>query len=207
MKKISEKKSKKEARVLEIKEIVHNFSDQYLNEDLEYYAQNLVENLARKRKFNILRGKKEIWAAAVIYVIARINFLFDRKNKNFISHDAICEFFGTVKSTVGNKASQIQDVCRINVGTEGYCSREIVDSFTFLRTPEGFIITKKWLFDRENIIEKDPEIKEKERQLQEQIKQQEREEREKRILEQKLEIARKKKEKEDKYQLSLFEDF
>jgi len=207
MKKISEKKSKKEARVLEIKEIVHNFSDQYLNEDLEYYAQNLVENLARKRKFNILRGKKEIWAAAVIYVIARINFLFDRKNKNFISHDAICEFFGTVKSTVGNKASQIQDVCRINVGTEGYCSREIVDSFTFLRTPEGFIITKKWLFDRENIIEKDPEIKEKERQLQEQIKQQEREEREKTILEQKLEIARKKKEKEDKYQLSLFEDF
>ena len=48
-------------RISEIKEMVHNFCDQYLNEELESYAQNLVENLGRKRKLNILRGKKEIW--------------------------------------------------------------------------------------------------------------------------------------------------
>ena len=210
MKKKSSRKNDKMERISEIKEMVHNFCDQYLNEELESYAQNLVENLGRKRKLNILRGKKEIWAAAIVYVIARINFLFDKKNKNFITHDIICNFFKTLKHTTGLKASQIQDNCKIEVGTEGYCTQDIVDSMTFYKTPEGFIIPKKWLLEKEMKVEIDPDKEEKERQFKEkqkQILQQEREEREKRISERKLEIARKKKEKEDKYQLNLFEDF
>ena len=46
----------------------------------------------------------EIWAAAIIFVIARLNFLFDPERAMPLSTDTICDYFDTVKSTVGNKA-------------------------------------------------------------------------------------------------------
>lgn len=211
MKNNLEKKNEKEARIMEIKEMIRNFCDEYLNDEMESYALKLTENIGRKRKIDILRGKKEIWAASIIYVIARINFLFDRDNDNHIIYDTICNYFNTVKSTTGNKASQIQDICKIEIGTEGYCSQEIVDSLTFVQTPEGFIIPKKWFENRKIIIETATDEEEDEiRQFEEKQKQielQKVKERDEKRAEINREIARKKKEKEDKYQLSLFDDF
>jgi hypothetical protein len=60
-----------------ITEMIHSFCRQYLNEELEGYCMKLCGALARKRKIDIARGKAGIWAAAVVYVIARLNFLFD----------------------------------------------------------------------------------------------------------------------------------
>ncbi|MBU4445502.1 MAG: hypothetical protein L6422_11565 [Candidatus Marinimicrobia bacterium] len=41
----------------------------------------------------------------------------------------------------------------MNIGAEGYCSKEISDSFTFYQTPEGFIIPKSMIDNREFIFE------------------------------------------------------
>ena len=70
-------KSKKDERLIEIKELVVSFCVKYLNDALQRYALRLCETLYRKRKISITSGKKEIWAASIIYVIARLNFLFD----------------------------------------------------------------------------------------------------------------------------------
>ena len=211
MKKNSEKKNEKETRILEIKEMIRNFCDEYLNDEIKSYALKLTENIGRRRKIDILRGKKEIWAAAIIYVIARINFLFDRANENYITYDTICDYFNTVKSTTGNKASQIQDICKIEIGTEGYCRQVIIDTLTFVQTPEGFIVPKKWFENREIKIETATDEEEEEiRQFEEKQKQielQKVKERRERRTEINREIARKKKEKKDKYQLRLFDDF
>ena len=137
----------------EIKEMIHSFSEKYLNKELDGYAIKLSEDLSRKRKLNITRGKKEIWAASIIYVIARLNFLFDKQNESHITADTICNFFNAKKSTVGNKASQIEKHCKLRLGEEGYCSKDITDSFTFFETPEGFILPQSMIRNREINIE------------------------------------------------------
>lgn len=152
MNKYSKEKDDKAERVSQIKEMIHSFCEEHLMPELEGYAVKLCERLGRKRIINIARGKKEIWAASVIYVIARLNFLFDKQNENYITVDTICNYFGTKKSTIGTKATQIEKTCNLNIGAEGYCSKEISDSFTFYQTPEGFIIPKSMIDDRGFII-------------------------------------------------------
>ncbi|MCG2718704.1 MAG: DUF6398 domain-containing protein, partial [Nanoarchaeota archaeon] len=136
-----------------INEMMRSFCEEHLTQELEGYAVKLGEKLGRKRIINIVRGEKEIWAASVIYVVARLNFLFDKQNENYITVDTICNYFGTKKSTIGTKATQIEKTCNLNIGAEGYCSKEISDSFTFYQTPEGFIIPKSMIDNREFIFE------------------------------------------------------
>ena len=88
-------------------------------------TRSSVNMLGRKRKIDITRGKKEIWSASIIHTIARLNFLFDKQNENYITADTICDFFDTKKTTVGNKATQIEKECKLRMGAEGYCSKEI----------------------------------------------------------------------------------
>jgi hypothetical protein len=55
----------------------------------------------------------------------------------------ICGFFGTKKSTVSAKATEIEKACRIRIGQEGLCSAELSDSFTFVQLSNGMVLTKK----------------------------------------------------------------
>lgn len=137
----------------EIKELLQSFCEKYLNGELMGYALKLCDTLGRKKKINLSRGRKEIWAASIVYTIARLNFLFDKENSNYITADTICNYFNTRKSTVGNKATQIEDVCNLTIGAEGYCSKHITDSFTFYQTPDGFIVPKSMVEDPEIVFE------------------------------------------------------
>jgi len=209
MNKFSKEKNDKAERVAKINEMIHSFCEEHLTQELEGYAVKLCERLGRKRIINITRGKKEIWAASIIYVIARLNFLFDKQNENYITVDTICNYFGTKKSTIGTKATQIEKACNLGIGAEGYCSKEISDSFTFYQTPEGFIIPKSMIDDRGFIIKLADG--EEARELQEFADEKRREEEEKikkrkeRRAEINREIAEKKRENK-KDQLGLFGD-
>ena len=207
--KYKKEKNDRAERVDQIKEMIHSFCEEHLTQELEGYVAKLCERLGRKRIINIARGKKEIWAASVIYVIARLNFLFDKQNENYITVDTICNYFGTKKLTIGTKATQIEKACNLGIGAEGYCSKEISDSLTFYQTPEGFIIPKSMIDDRGFIIkladgEEAREIQEfvdeKRRAEEEKIKK-----RQERRAEINREIAEKKRENK-KDQLGLFGD-
>lgn len=211
MTKVLKLQNGKEKRLVEIREVLHNFCEKYLNVELESYAIKLCDNLSRKRKINILRGKKGVWAASIIYVIARLNFLFDKANEKYLTSDTICGFFNTNKSTVGNKATQIEKACNLTIGVEGYCSKEITDSFSFYQTPEGFILPKSMIEDREIVIEiaEGEEAEEIENFVEKQRKIKEQNEQEKK--ERRAEINRKiaeqnKRKKIVKNQMNLFDD-
>ncbi len=200
----------KKERVIEIQTMLNSFCEKYLNEELEGYAIRLCDELSRKRKINIIRGKKEIWAASIIYVISRLNFLFDKENENYITADIICDFF-LKKSTIGNKATQIERFCNLTIGAEGYCSKKIKDLFTFYQTPEGFIIPKSMIGDREIILEfvEGEEADEIERftENQRRITEQKAKEKKERRAEINRKIAEKKKSKNrNENQLSLLDD-
>lgn len=128
---------------MEIDELVRSFCKQYLNEELTACVLKLCETLGRNRKLDITRGKKEIWAASIVYVIARVNFLFDTANDDFLTADIICDFFGTKKSTIGNKSSVIEKTLNIGIGDKNYSTAEIAKSFSFVEMPGGFIVPEK----------------------------------------------------------------
>ncbi|RLC04612.1 MAG: hypothetical protein DRH90_08135, partial [Deltaproteobacteria bacterium] len=136
---------KKVERVETIKAMLENFGREELNPLYVGFAVELLNKIARMRKLDIQRGRMEIWAAAIVYVIARLNFLFDPESDVSLSPDTICDYFDTVKSTVGNKASFIQKICDLYYGAKGFCRQDIIDMLTFVETPEGFILPKNML--------------------------------------------------------------
>ena len=190
-------------RLNEIKELARGFCEGRLNEELTGYVLKLCDTLGRKRKISITRGRAEIWAASIIHVIARLNFLFDRESDFFLSADMICDFFGTKKSTVGNKATQIEKICKLGWGSEGYCSPDITDAMTLLELPNGLVIPKNMMSGFDLVYELADEEESKE--IEEYVAKQ-RPIKEQKLAEKKARREEKKKQKmKDDKQLGLFD--
>ncbi|MEI6646701.1 MAG: DUF6398 domain-containing protein [bacterium] len=135
---------RKQERIEEVKVLLADFTSQHLAgaPNLVAYIGELWDQLGRKRNYVITGGAKEVWASAVVYVIARLNFLFDRSSPRYLSHDTICDFFGTKKGTVSARATEIEKACRIRMGHEGLCSEEIADDFIFVQLSNGVVLSK-----------------------------------------------------------------
>ena len=137
--------SKKQARIDEVKALLADFSKQHLASapDVVGYIQKLWDQIGRKRSYVITGGTKEVWASAVVYVIARLNFLFDKASPNYLTADTICGHFGTKKGTVSTRAAEIEKACRIRVGHEGLCRPEISDELTYVELSNGMVLPKR----------------------------------------------------------------
>jgi len=204
-------KVEKTERLNEIKQLVLAFCEEHLNEELADYALKLCKTLGRKQEIPINRGSKEIWAASIVYVIARLNFLFDPESEFCLTADTICDFFGTKKSTIGSKATHIENVCNIGLGAEGFCSPKISDSLTLVELPNGLVIPKSMLTELDFVVEaaNDEETKELEEFMAEQQRLKAREIAEKKArraeINRKIAEDKKKKKKENDKQLVLFD--
>lgn len=195
----------KKIQLKEIIGLVESFSAEYLNQELAECALRLCNKLGRSRKLDITRGKREIWAAAIVYVIARSNFLFDKASDDFLTSDIICDFFNTKKTTTGNKATVIEKALNISIGDKDCCTQEIVETCSFVELPGGFVLPKRMIdaVSREIVIEIGDE--EESREIEEFMarKQQEQEDKERLRKERRAEINReiaekKRKKKEEK---------
>jgi len=134
---------RKQARIEEVSELLDAFSAAHLMPELAGYARKLWEQIGRKRNYVITGGAKEVWAAAVVYAIARLNFLFDSKHPNHLTADGICVFFGVKKTTVSARAADIEKACKIRMGQEGLCNPDIADMLTFVKLSNGMVVPKK----------------------------------------------------------------
>jgi len=94
----------------ELLELTGTFCTQKLDDDYSQLCRKLILKLGRKREIPFKRGKIEIWAAAVVYAIGSINFLFDKSFEPYLTAEQISEYFGTKNSTVSNKAGQIKEM-------------------------------------------------------------------------------------------------
>ena len=210
---MNERISEKKQRLEEITDLVLAFCEEHLDNELHGYALELCDILGRKRRISITRGKKEIWAASIIYVIARLNFLFDPESEFFLSADTVCDFFGTKKSTVGNKATQIERACNLGLGAEGLCRPEISDALTLVELPSGLVVPKNMLpkFDIVYEVDDEEDTKEIEQFMDEQRRLKERKAAEKKArraeINRKIAKEKKKRKIDNDKQLSLFDDF
>ena len=124
----------------QIKDLLDGYCSEYLDIDVKSYVFRLFETIVQNPLMDINRGNTQIWAASIVYVIARLNFLFDKESEDYISFDDLCNYFDVKKSTIGNKATQIEKKYGIMFADKKYTKSEIAKSFEFHMTPDGFII-------------------------------------------------------------------
>lgn len=101
------------------------FCETYLDDEYQVLAEKLIKKMSRKRNVPFLRGRLEIWAAAVIHALGSINFLFDRSTKPYASVSDIANYFKVNKSTVSQKSKKIRDMFKMSYFDEEFSREEI----------------------------------------------------------------------------------
>jgi len=118
------------------------FCDAYLNEDYKQLCEKLIRKMSRKRNVPFLSGRVEIWAAAIVYAIGSINFLFDRSFEPYATADDICNYFDTSKSTTSQKAKAIRDMFKMTYWDKEFSTTHMMESnpFSHLVMVNGLIV-------------------------------------------------------------------
>ncbi len=114
-------KQKKEALI----EMTDGFADRYLDEDYKMLCRKLIDKMSRKRQVPFLSGRLEIWAAAVVYALGQINFLFDKNFEPYVSATDLCNYFGTSQSTTSQKAKIIRDMFKMRYFDEEFSTEKM----------------------------------------------------------------------------------
>ena len=93
--------------------LVDAFCVKRLNEEYRQTIHRVVCTLARKRPSPLLRGKENVWAAAAVHAVGRVNFLDDDTQTPHCKPKVIYEFFGISESTGQNKSKEIRDLLKM----------------------------------------------------------------------------------------------
>jgi hypothetical protein len=124
-------KQKIKQKEQELLEMTEAFCTQKLGDDYFLLCEKLIKKLGRKRDVPFQRGKLEIWAAAVVYAIGSLNFLFDKSFEPYITTEQINEYFGTKNSTVSNKAREIKDMFNMGYFNPEFSTQRTAESNPF----------------------------------------------------------------------------
>lgn len=131
-----------EEKAKKLIEMTSGFSDKYLDEDYKQLCEKLILKMKRKRNVPFASGKLEIWAAAIIYALGRVNFLFDKSFKPYATADDICNYFKTSKSTTSQKAKLILDTFKMSYYDEEFSTERMKENnpFSKMAIVNGFIV-------------------------------------------------------------------
>ncbi len=96
--------------------------------DAEYagLARQAVAKLVRKRPSPLLSGRRGTWAAAVIYALGQVNFLFDASSEPYLTADELSAAFGIAKGTMGSKAKQVRDMLKMDQFTTEFMRGDVL---------------------------------------------------------------------------------
>lgn len=120
--------------------------------------------MSRKRNVPFLSGKIDIWAAAVVYAIGSINFLFDKSFKPFVTAQELCDYFGTKPGTTRQKARAIEEMFKLQYYDPEFSTKHMLadNPMKDLVMIDGFIVDKKSLSPKmEAYVESDLNKKKK----------------------------------------------
>jgi hypothetical protein len=98
----------------EIIEITDAVCKELLDAEYAELARQAVAKLARKRPSPLLTGRRGTWAAAVVYALGQVNFLFDRTQEPHSTADELSAAFDVAKNTMSTKAKQVRDMLKMD---------------------------------------------------------------------------------------------
>ena len=128
-------------------EMTTGFCETYLDTDYKQLCEKLTKKMSRKRNTPFLSGRVEILAAAIVYAIGSINFLFDKSFKPYATAEDICRYFGTTKSSTSQKAKVIRDMFGLNYWDKEFSTTHMKETnpFSNMVMVNGLIVDKKFL--------------------------------------------------------------
>jgi Domain of unknown function (DUF6398) len=134
--------AEKRERFSEVAALLEQFGQAHLDAELTEFTQELWRRVCRRQTLDCRRGKPATWAASVVHVIARMNFLADRSQPVHLSFDTVCASFQANKTTVGSKATELERALRLRQHSEpGLCRREFMEGFTTVQLSNGMIVS------------------------------------------------------------------
>lgn len=122
----------KEAKALEVSNLISTFTKQYLTKEEENICLFILKKLMRKQKIDLItRAKFNILAASIIWAFSKANFKYDKG----ITKDLIADFFNVDKHTFGLKSAEISKLLKIHFFNHEYRTKEF-------QTKRRFILLK-----------------------------------------------------------------
>ena len=109
-----EENAKQQAREDEIASMVVTFCKEKLNGEYELLCEKMVRRLGQKCSKELATGRQETWAAAVVYTICSMNYVFAESHDPYIPSKEICAYFGTSGSTVKKKSRALRDMLHVS---------------------------------------------------------------------------------------------
>lgn len=134
----------------DLKNLTGEFCRSRINEEYASLCEKMIDKMARKRNVPFLSGKRETWAASIVYSLGQINFLFDSTFEPYVEGAEICEYFDVSRSTVSSKAKRIRDMFGMGhydeeFSTEWNRKNNPMDDLVMLEN--GLIMTKEQMKD------------------------------------------------------------
>lgn len=106
------------------------FCEVYLDDEYRVLSEKLIRKMSLKKDVPFLRGRLEIWAAAVIHALGTINFLFDKDIEPYVSASDISNYFKVSKSSVSQKAKKIRDMFKMKYLDEEFSTEEVKKNYS-----------------------------------------------------------------------------
>lgn len=95
-------------RFLEIVRLIDGFCKAHLNDEYRDLCREMALSLCRPRS-PILKGKAEGWAAGIVYMIGRVNFLSDPSQDPHMRSEDVALGFGVAMATMHNRGKFVRE--------------------------------------------------------------------------------------------------
>lgn len=127
-------------RITQVKAHISEFGERRLHDAYTALACRLCDVIAESPLLHLHRGRDEIWAAAIVYAVAQLNFLFAPETPHALSPDELCEGFQVKKTTVSAKAYTIRSTLDILPGDERFCAPHVTEIFSRFEDDLGWMV-------------------------------------------------------------------
>ncbi|HEX8695264.1 MAG TPA: DUF6398 domain-containing protein [Longimicrobium sp.] len=97
----------------EVVRITDAFCAEHLDAEYAAMARDMAATLSRKRPSPLEGGRPKSWAAAIVYALGQVNFLFDPTQTPHLEARRLCELMDVGQNTVAGKAKEIRRLLRI----------------------------------------------------------------------------------------------
>lgn len=142
--------TEQEAKLTLIEMKLQAFREEFLPQEAMSPLVALWKAAEQCPALNVSRGNPDVWAAAIAYAFARMNFLLDDDGPMHIERAEFFEFFeGCNKSTVTQKATRIEKALHFGHGHPDFCLPEIVDAMPKLvQLSNGMVVPDSLVIGR-----------------------------------------------------------
>ncbi|MEK6905331.1 MAG: DUF6398 domain-containing protein [Nanoarchaeota archaeon] len=132
-----------------VKEIIFSQKDtlNFTPED-EKLILKLWEAYWKKTK-GYLRGDPQVLAAAVLWRYSSDNYLWE--HDKILTQKSLAGIFNVRGKTIGNNASEIRDLLKINLWDDRFCRKSVAESNpmkSMAMLPSGFIVPKEMALEK-----------------------------------------------------------